>query len=161
VRGDFVLVPKRDLAMSEEATVYGAVMLWRADSQRAEGYTRNRDVVGALPQSATYPGDLLTRGMFTAPLEELARLGLYRYQVIHFGASYNHLSEFWHLWLEQFEHLLRRLMWMEAHLHLSIETCGDHSYHWKAVIGGWEELAANQGVKQWTFHGGPRTFVQE
>jgi hypothetical protein len=144
--------------MSEEATVYGAVILWRADSQRVEAYARNRDVVCALPQSATYPGELLTRGMFTAPLEELGRLGLYRNQVIHFGASYNHLCDFWHLWLEQFEHLLRRLLWMQAHLHLSVEPFGDHSYHWEAV-GGWEQMAADQGVKQWTFRGGPRTFV--
>src|SRR4051812_5446704 len=85
---------------------------------------------------------------------------LYRQQVIHFGASYNHMSDYWPLFLVKFEELLKRMVWTEAHLFLKIEGFGDYRFQWKA---GHEEIspaasAPLSAVSRWDFRGGPRSF---
>jgi hypothetical protein len=148
--------------MSEEALVYGCIVADPGPPSDWYGiYPRNLAVVEALPtEDDDYPP--LTRGLFTVPMD-YGRPGsaFYRQQVIHFGASFSHLSEFWHRWLPKFEGLLRRLYWLEARLHLEIELYGRHEYRWRAAWDGgdipWHRVPP-QPTAAWTFEGGPRDF---
>lgn len=147
--------------MSEESRVYGCIVGVRGSSADWSGpYPRNLAAVEALPVEDEYPPP--TRGIFAVPMD-YARPGsaFYREQVIHFGASFNHLSESWHLWLPKFEGLLRRLYWSEARLHLRIELYGEYEYRWSAVWDGglapWLR-SPPRTTTGWAFCGGPRDF---
>ena len=147
--------------MSEESLIYGCIVGVHGSISNWYGiYPLNKMVVDELPTEDIYPP--LTRGIFTVPMDYgQPRSAFYRQQVIHFGASFNGLSEFWPSWLEKFEGLLRRLYWEEARLHLKIELCGSYKYHWQAKWEGndvpWHRIPP-QPSEQWTFEGGPRDF---
>lgn len=147
--------------MSEESRIYGCIIGSHGSTADWYGlYPLNHATVAALPAVDDYPP--LTRGIFTVPMD-FGRPGsaFYREQVIHFGASFKHMSEFWHLWLAKFEELLRRLYWSEARLHLQMELYGNYDYRWRAVWSGdtpsWY-LSPPEPTGQWKFEGGPRDF---
>jgi hypothetical protein len=147
--------------MSEESRIYGCIVGRHGTTADWYGlYPLNYAVVQSLPVADNYPP--LTRGIFTVPMD-FGRPGsaFYREQVIHFGASFNHLSEFWHLWLPKFEGLLRRLYWSEARLHLEIEAYGNHDFRWEAVWGDGSPpwlRSPPEPTGEWSFEGGPRDF---
>lgn len=147
--------------MSEESRVYGCIIgTHGATTGWYSLYSLNRAAVDVLPAEDAYPA--LTREVFTVPMD-FGRPGsaFYREQVIHFGASFNHLSQSWHLWLEKFEALLRRLYWSESRLHLQMELIGSYDYRW---LADWSGDAAPwlrsppEPTAQWIFEGGPRDF---
>lgn len=147
--------------MSEESRVYGCIVGVPGSSTDWYGlYPRNLAAVEALPTDDEYPP--LTSGIFAVPMDYACPgAAFYREQVIHFGASFNHLSESWHLWLTKFEGLLRRLYWSEARLHLSMELHGDHEFRWSAACGAgpapWLR-SPPETTTRWVFCGGPRDF---
>lgn len=147
--------------MSEESRIYGCIVGTHGSTAAWYGlYPLNLAVVESLPFEDEYPP--LTRGVFTVPMD-FGRRGsaFYREQVIHFGASFNNLSESWHLWLAKFEQLLRRLYWSEARLHLQMELHGSYDYRWTAVWGGdsppWY-CSPPEPTSEWKFEGGPRDY---
>ena len=147
--------------MSEESRVYGCIVGFPGPTSDWHGvYPLNQAVVDSLPTEDDYPP--LTRGIFTVPMD-YGRPGsaFYREQVLHFGASFSHLSDSWPVWLAKFEALLRRLYWYEAWLHLHTELHGTHEYHWRAVWPGdsppWYR-SPPQPTTEWPFEGGPREF---
>lgn len=147
--------------MSEEARVYGCIIGIPGSTADWYGlYPLNHAVVDSLPVEDDYPP--LTRGIFTVPMDYAQRgSAFYREQVIHFGASFNHLSDTWSIWLEKYEALLRRLYWSEARLHLRIELYGSYDYRWEAAWIGdvppWYR-SPPEPTSNWTFEGGPRAF---
>ena len=147
--------------MSEQSRVYGCIVGVHGSTADWYGlYPLNRAAVAALPLEDDDPP--LTRGIFTVPMDYASpRSPFYREQVIHFGASFNHMSEHWHLWLTKFEALLSRLYWSETRLHLHIELSGCHEYCWRATWEGgappWHR-SPPQPTAAWTFEGGPRDF---
>jgi hypothetical protein len=146
--------------MSEEARVYGCIAGAHGSTTAwYDLYSLNHVAVGQLPSADDPP---LTREMFAVPMDyRQPGAAFYREQVIHFGGSFNHLSEIWHVWLGKFEGLLRRLYWWEARLHLQGELLGCHEYRWRAVWSGddvpWYRTPP-QPVAKWVFEGGPRDF---
>src|ERR1051325_4256449 len=145
--------------MSEESRVYGCIVGQPGSTPDWHfPYEFNHAVIGALPTEDAYPP--LTRGIFTVPMDyRQSGSAFYRQQIIHFGASFNHLSEYWHVWLAKFEELLRRLSWLEVRLHHEIELHGSFEYHWHATWPGndipWHRVPLC-ATTQWSFEGGPR-----
>ena len=147
--------------MSEESRVYGCIVGVHGSTDDWYGlFPQNLAAVEALPADDAYPP--LTREIFAVPMD-YARPGsaFYREQVMHFGASFSHLSEFWHIWLEKFEGLLQRLYWSEVRLHLWIELHGEYNYRWVAAPGDfmlpWLR-SPPEPTAEWAFDGGPRDF---
>ena len=147
--------------VEEESLVYGCIVGPPGSSADWYGlYPRNKSMIDALPIADSYPP--LTRGIFTVPMDYgQPGTAFYRQQVIHFGASFSHLSEFWHLWIAKFEELLRGLHWSEARVHLENELYGSFEYRWEAVWTGdeipWHRVPP-QPTSHWSFQGGPRDF---
>lgn len=143
--------------MSEESYLYGAIIgesgLVR-DPQGRGLYRRNLAAIQALPEGS---GAALTRGIFAVPDGD-RNPAYYRVQVIHFGASYNHLSDRWEDWLLQFEELLRTLYWSKAYLHLEMEPIGQRSYRWTAEDVFQLHSEDPAPTTRWTFAGDERKF---
>jgi hypothetical protein len=145
--------------MSEEATLYGCIIGTHGTTADWYGlYPLNKAAIDALPEEDDWPP--LVRSLFAVPMDyERPGTAFYRSQMIHFGASFNHFSEFWHLWLAKFEALLRRLYWWEAYLHLDMEIHGRFEYRWRVVPGSIPFfLDPPQPTTEWMFEGGPRDF---
>jgi hypothetical protein len=148
------------VVVSEEARVYGCIVGIHGSTADWYGlYRLNHAAVEALPSEDDYPP--LTRGMLTVPMD-FGRPGtaFYREQLIHFGASFNHLSEYWHLWLAKFEGLLRQLYWSEVRVHLQLELHDAYDYRWRAAWDGTPPWLRSppEPTAEWRFEGGPRDF---
>jgi hypothetical protein len=145
--------------MSEEATLYGCIVGTHGTTTDWYGlYPLNKAVIDALPEEDDYPP--LVRSLFTVPMD-YGRVGtaFSRSQMIHFGASFNHFSDHWHLWLAKLEALLGRMYWREAFLHLDVEMYGRHEYRWRVAPGSVPFfLDPPRPTTEWTFEGGPRDF---
>ena len=145
--------------MSDECFLYGTIV--GAFGTTADWYgpfERNEQVIASLPEADEAPQ--LTRGMFGLP-ERYGQPGFYRYQVIHFGASFNHFADDWHVWLEKFEGLLVRLCWFEAHVHLDAGIAGGrHSFQWRVAPDQVARMRQKPPLPPecWDFEGGPRKF---
>jgi hypothetical protein len=149
------------LTVSEVSRIYGCIVGPHGTLADWYGlYPLNRAAVRSLPTRDQYPP--LTRRMFTVPMD-YAEPGaaFFREQIVHFGASFNHLSEFWHLGLVKFETLLRQLYWSEARVHLHMELKGDYDYQWLAArdqkAPPWL-CSPPEPTMEWEFSGGPRDF---
>ncbi len=144
--------------MSEQGTLYGCIfgsglILSRHNS---EIFRLNKAAVEALPDKQDWKQTVLVRGIFHVPDPDTEYF--YRLQMIHFGTAINHLDLYWEIWLNQFEALLRRLYWFEAHVHMEAENYGEHSYHWEANIDPMR-LEPPEPIREWEFTGGPRSFT--
>ena len=143
--------------MSDECYLYGAILgVFGTTDDWYGPFERNARVIGSLPDNDDAPP--LTKRMFALP-ERYGEPGFYRYQVIHFGASFSHFADDWHVWLEKFEALLRRLCWFEVHLHLNAGIGGgEHRYTWRASPDQLARMRQNPPLppERWDFQGGPR-----
>ena len=88
----------------------------------------NRLTIDLLPEEDDFPQ--LTRQMFNLPGLDF-KDGLYKNQIIVFGASYKEIEDSWIDWIVKFEHLLKALYWDEVVVHLETECRGDRTYQWK------------------------------
>ena len=123
-------------------------------------YPLNLDVISKLPEEDEWPP--LTQKLFSVPMDYKSP-GFYRIQTIHFGASFNNLSDVWNIWLEKFETLIKHMYWQKVHLHLDMEMYGEYDYLWQTssnVIHGFSKDLP-QPVSDWSFSGGPRNFNEK
>jgi len=143
-------------AISAEGTIYGCIFGGGPRGlEMNKFFVLNKTVIEALPEKLDWDSALLTKGTFTVPMHD--RDDFYRNQMIHFGASFNHLDLHWQKWLNEFEVLLRRLFWFEAHVHMEAELYGTYDYHWQANTGPMF-LHPPKPIEKWEFEGGPRSF---
>jgi hypothetical protein len=135
--------------MSAEGTIYGCIFGGGLPTLKHPFvYQYNKDVIERLPE--TVGEKIVVRSMFTVPMRNEVPIGsFYRNQMIHFGASYNHLIIKWNQWVDEFEDLLRRLYWYEAYLHVDAEDVGIISYKWQADLDALHENPPRP-VEKWT-----------
>ena len=88
----------------------------------------NRMVIEQLPEKDEWPK--LTKQMFNLPALSLDD-GVYKNQVIVFGASYKELELSWNEWLIKFETLLTKLYWKDAVIYVESELRGNRTYRWE------------------------------
>ena len=117
--------------MGHRAIVYGRVQSDREPSQATSPslHEYNAIVLRSLPdRDDDWP--FLTRHMFG--VAEHPYQGLYKSQVIHFGASFKDepgQAGPWDLWLSKFEALLlRKLSWISAIVHVETEFRPERVY---------------------------------
>jgi hypothetical protein len=114
----------------------------------------NRARLFILPRIGEWPR--LTRGFFSVSGEEET----YANSLIYFGGTFKQIEDDWSEWLDKFEALLRKLIWVRVKLVLETGYHGEHTYTWaateKAIAALEQELP--ETVQDWVFRGGPRTF---
>lgn len=120
----------------------------------------NAKVIDSLPENdPEFPW--INRSMFSIPNNQ----GIFRDQVITFGASYKTLEYEWHLWIEKFESLLKKLFWFDVIIHAEFEVMGDYKYEWlinyDLIKDNWYK-GTPKPIIEWSFDSnGPRTFENE
>ena len=116
----------------------------------------NAEVINSLPiDDSEFPW--INRSMFSIPNEQ----GTFRDQVITFGASYKTLEYEWHLWIEKFEEVLKRLFWFDVTIHAEFEVLGDYKYSWVVDINEIDKWHKDypETITEWKFESnGPRNF---
>lgn len=145
--------------MSEQGMIFGCIFAHGSigSEKSLEFYQYNKKVIETLPERIDWQTNtLVSKDMFTVPMPNENEF--YRIQMIHFGASFNHLDYHWETWLSQFEALLKRLFWSETYLYIQAEMFLSHTeYHWKANFSPVLEEPPRT-IEEWKFTGGPRTF---
>ena len=119
--------------MSAECQLYGKISGAHGSTLNWwELYPLNCKVIEKLPDQDTYPP--LIRDMFKCPTPPFNRNNpiLYRNQIIHFGASFNHFNTGYEDWLIKFEALLKQMYWYKAIVHLEMEMFGNFEFKWEA-----------------------------
>lgn len=143
------------MTLEHETIIYGMIDAGEIDEQSPH-HELNRQVVASLPETDDMP--FLTRGMFSVT----GSPEMYGSQIIHFAASMKALEPMWHIWLEKFEDLLRRLYWFGAVVHLESELFeGDYQYQWIISDESMNNELFNDPIRPvsgWEFTGGPRAF---
>lgn len=97
--------------------------------------------------------------MFSIPNEQ----GVFRDQVITFGASYKTLEHEWDLWINKFEELLKKMFWFNVIIYAEFEIMGNFKYVWSInpkLIGtnNWHKKKP-EPIIEWKFESnGPREF---
>jgi hypothetical protein len=134
--------------MGHQAMVYGRIQgereRWDAPGPRVHEY--NAAVLRSLPDTDDlWP--FLTRHMFGVAEHRLgnhADRGLYRSQVIHFGASLKDEpspADRWEAWLAKFEQqLLKRLAWRSAIVHIETAFAPVRAYVYRVDAATLEEM---------------------
>lgn len=145
--------------MSHHTIIYGRIS---GATWQPKDYYRlhrlNSEIIEALPENdLTFPP--INRSMFSIPNAQ----GIFRDQVITFGASYKTLEYEWHEWIVKFENILRQLYWYDVELHAEFEVMGDFKYIWLIEAKSMAKFWAGEiplPTTEWTFEGnGPRTFL--
>ena len=117
--------------MDQETIVYGVIR--DAASGDPDFLTRSRLLNTAaildLPDDDDFP--YMTSSMFSLP-PDFPEQGTYQTQVIHFAASYKAVEYEWEAWIQKFESLLRKMVWVSATVHLETELSGRHTFSWEA-----------------------------
>jgi len=146
--------------MAHNTKIYGFINgpTWRSDDFYRL-HRLNASVISSLPEiDKEFP--FINQSMFSIPDEQ----GIFRQQIITFGASYKTLEYEWDVWLGKFENILKSLYWWEAKIHADFELMGKYDYEWKTdpdEIGekNWHADPPMPCVK-WSFNSnGPRTFL--
>jgi hypothetical protein len=145
--------------MAHHSIIYGQIT---GPSWKTKDYYKlhrlNQEVIGALPKlDNDFPW--INQSMFNIPNEQ----GVFRDQIITFGASYKTLEYEWHLWLEKFEAILQKLYWLNTNIYAKFEVMGSYEYHWSLSR---EEQSrclfdAPIPIENWIFEStGPRSFEE-
>lgn len=143
--------------MGHTSIVYGRI---NGATWYTEDYFRlhrlNEKAIQDLPEHDSH--HLLNRSMFSTT----NRQGVYRSQIIHFGASYNGLEYGWETWIEKFEDLLRKMYWWDVKVHAEFELVGKHNYSYEIDLSARENtwfLENPKPILEWKFSSdGPRSF---
>jgi hypothetical protein len=137
-------------------TIHGCIFCYLGPIRMEEEAARlNHEATQALPEDDHYPK--LTRNMFAITAMDYPEPGLYKYQMIHFGASMKDGGEVWDIWLRKFERLLGRMAWDKAELRLDVggRIAGHDQEQFDFT---WEKSDAGGEVQ---FSGGPRWFGEQ
>ena len=132
--------------MGNIATIYGCIFSY-ASQNREEQARVNDEALRSLPEEDRHPP--VTRNMFAVTATGYPQPGLYKYMMIHFGASLKEDGQDWDVWLKKFERFLARMEWDEVKLHLDIEGKGRFDCTWQKLPD------ERRSVR---FSGGPRYF---
>jgi hypothetical protein len=144
--------------MAHNTKVYGYI---NGATWKTEDFYRlhrlNTEIIASLPETDNdFP--YLNRSMFSIPDEQ----GVFRQQIITFGASYKTLEHEWDLWLEKFENILKRLYWWDAKIHADFEIMGQYVYEWEIDFNEREQnwwAESPKPISKWAFNSnGPRKF---
>lgn len=124
-------------------------------------YELNKNIINSLPEidDSGYPW--INRSMFSIPNEQ----GLFRDQIITFGASYKTLEYKWHTWLEKFEEILKQLYWFNVTIHVEFEVLGNYTYEWEIdtdqIMQKWHK-EKSEPIVSWKYQSnGPRAFTNQ
>lgn len=145
--------------MAHHTIIYGRIS---GTTWKTEDYYKlhrlNKEIIDQLPENdSNFPW--INRSMFSIPNEQ----GVFRDQVITFGASYKTLEHEWDLWINKFEELLKKLFWSDVSIHAEFEVMGNFQYNWLIDLNlieenNWYEKKPKP-ITQWTFKSsGPRKF---
>jgi hypothetical protein len=145
--------------MAHHSIVHGRI---KGPNWQTKDYYRlhkiNESRLGELPElDLDYPW--INQSMFNIPNEQ----GVFRDQVITFGASYKNLECDWHLWLEKFEAVLRKLYWIDVSIYVQFEVMGSYEYHWSLTNEEHARCLFDEptAIENWTFEStGPRSFEE-
>lgn len=145
--------------MAHHSIVHGRIKgpTWQTkDYYRLHGF--NEKSLKELPElDLDYPW--INQSMFNIPNEQ----GVFRDQVITFGASYKNLEYDWHLWLEKFEDILRKFYWINVSIYVKFEIMGFYEYHWSLSNVEHARCLFDKPtpIENWIFEGtGPRSFEE-
>lgn len=145
--------------MSHHSIIYGRIS---GATGKPEDYYKfhrlNLEVLDQLPRKdEEYPW--INRSMFSVANEQ----GVFRDQVITFGASYKSLEYDWEAWLLKFESILAKLFWFDVMIHAEFEVRGDFTYAWFTKYEHMEKYWDRENpipIPEWNFDGsGPRSFT--
>ncbi|WP_299224164.1 hypothetical protein [uncultured Aquimarina sp.] len=146
--------------MAHHTIIYGRISgaTWKTEDYY-KLHRLNVEIISSLPDDdSEFPW--INTSMFSIPNEQ----GIFRDQVITFGASYKTLEYDWHLWIEKFEEILKKLFWFDVTIHAEFEVMGDYKYDWLIdidKIDKWHKETP-EPISQWKFKSdGPRTFENE
>ncbi|WP_299443159.1 hypothetical protein [uncultured Aquimarina sp.] len=144
--------------MAHHTIIYGRIngATWKTEDYY-KLHRMNIEIINSLPENdSEFPW--INRSMFSVPNEQ----GIFRDQIITFGASYRTLEYEWHLWIEKFEELLTKLFWFDVTIHAEFEMIGDHKYDWiinhKLIKDNWY-IEFPKPIIDWEFESNsPRKF---
>ena len=146
--------------MAHNTIIYGRISgaTWKTEDYY-KLHRLNVEAINSLPKSdSEFPW--INKSMFSIPNEQ----GTFRDQVITFGASYKTLEYEWHLWIEKFEEILKKLFWFDVTIYVEFEVMGDYKYDWLInidQIDKWHKESP-EPIVDWKFESnGPRTFENE
>lgn len=117
----------------------------------------NSNIINNLPENEPY----INRSMFSIPNKH----GVFRDQIITFGASYKTFEYKWHIWLEKFEAILKQLYWYDVIIHADFEVFGQYTYEWSIdidqVFEKWHKDDPEL-ILDWEYKSdGPRSFLDK
>ena len=156
--------------MGHQVIIYGMVEGASLGGQGSRGFrvqqAHNESVIDNLPTDDNWPW--LTRAMFALPGSN--PLGTYREQIIHFGLSIKDRPPIspnsaydpehgWpkadrkcvYGWIEKFEHLLRKLFWYGADVHVSTEFEPDRVFCYTPTKAAFDKMISEnpQPIDEW------------
>jgi hypothetical protein len=134
--------------VGHQAIIYGRIQgeRYAVQGRRTGVHEYNAEVIRSLPdRDENWP--FLTRHMFAFAEHRMggdADLGLYKSQVIHFGASLKdepNEEVHWEKWLAKFEGLLlKKLAWISAKVHLETQLRPERIYIYRSESSSLGEL---------------------
>lgn len=146
--------------MGHHTTVYGRIKgaTWKTDDYYRL-HRLNAEVINNLPgEDEVFPW--LNRSMFSIANTQ----GVYRNQIITFGASYKTLEYEWDEWLIKFEEILKQLFFYDAVIHVDFEIMGEYMHEWEIEMEKAKEFwYRDTPVVYPTFRykgNGPRSFKE-
>jgi hypothetical protein len=142
--------------MGHQAIVYGRIQGARnpQGDSTASVHRYNRAVLqGIADLDDSWP--FLTRHMFSTAedrIPQAADRGLYRGQIIHFGASFKDdpkSESHWFDWLGKFEGVLKQLLWVTAKVHIETDFSPEKLYLYRVsrdALAEMQEEVAYAGI---------------
>ncbi|MGK0308809.1 MAG: hypothetical protein ACI8RP_001775 [Urechidicola sp.] len=146
--------------MAHNTKIYGYI---NGAAWNSEDYYKlhrlNSEIINLVPNvDNNFP--FINRSMFSIPDEQ----GVFRQQIITFGASYKTLEYEWDLWLDKFENILKKLYWWDAKIFVDFEVMGQYVYEWEIDLNKRENWWKDkpEPITEWNYKSdGPRLFFNK
>lgn len=146
--------------MAHNTKIYGYIngAVWNSEDYY-KLHRLNSEIINLVPNvDNNFP--FINRSMFSIPDEQ----GVFRQQIITFGASYKTLEYEWDLWLEKFENILKKLYWWDAKIFVDFEVMGQYVYEWEIDLNKRENWWKDkpEPITEWNYKSdGPRLFFNK